>query len=252
MRYTVKKLSEISGVTVRALHHYDEIGLLKPAYHGENGYRYYEEEELLKLQQILFYRELGIELKKIQKILAKGDFNKIAALLSHRQVLQEDLKRIRRLLCTIDKTIEHLKGTKAMNQEEMYWGFSKEKQREYEKHLHDRLGDKVEAPLAESEKNTKNWHKPEWDKSRQEYDQLCKQLVKSIQKRLLPGAGEVQKTIHKHFLWVKQYWNPEKEAYVELGGLYLEAEFQKFYEPFHPKLAAFLAEGMRIYAEREL
>ena len=69
MAYTVKKLSELSGVTVRTLHFYEELGILKPAYHGSNGYRYYEESELLQLQQILFFKELGFTLKQIQKVL---------------------------------------------------------------------------------------------------------------------------------------------------------------------------------------
>jgi DNA-binding transcriptional MerR regulator len=93
MAYTVKKLAEISGVSIRTLHFYDEVGLLKPAYHGANGYRFYEEEQLLLLQQILFFRELGFELKQIQKVLGRKDFDKIGALCSHRQVLQKNLKR---------------------------------------------------------------------------------------------------------------------------------------------------------------
>ena len=90
MAYTVTKLAKISGVSVRTLHWYDEVGLLKPAYYGSNGYRYYEEEQLLILQQILFFRELGFELKQIQKILGRSDFDKIAALSSHRKVLQKE------------------------------------------------------------------------------------------------------------------------------------------------------------------
>ena len=76
MDYTVKELAQISGISIRPLHWYDEVGLLKPAYHGSNGYRYYEEEQLLILQQILFFRELGFELKKIRKVLGRGDFDK--------------------------------------------------------------------------------------------------------------------------------------------------------------------------------
>lgn len=91
MVFTVANLAKISGVSVRTLHWYDEVGLLKPAYHGSNGYRYYEEEQLLILQQILFFRELGFELKQIQKVLKRGDFDKIIALSSHRQVLQKKL-----------------------------------------------------------------------------------------------------------------------------------------------------------------
>jgi DNA-binding transcriptional MerR regulator len=80
MAYTVKELAKISGVTVRTLHWYDEVGLLKPAYHGSNGYRYYEEEELLVLQQLLFFRELGFTLKQIQRVLGRSDFDKMVAL----------------------------------------------------------------------------------------------------------------------------------------------------------------------------
>lgn len=124
MAYTVKQVAAMSGVSVRALHFYDETGVLKPAYHGANGYRFYEEPQLLTLQQILFYRELGFELKQIKEILARADFEKVAALQSHRKVLQRNLSRTRRLIETIDKTIEHLKGTKKMTSEEMFVGFS--------------------------------------------------------------------------------------------------------------------------------
>ena len=122
--YTVKQVARMSGVSVRTLHFYDELGLLKPAYQPPNGYRFYEEPQLLTLQQILFYRELGFELKQIKSILARPDFEKVAALMSHREVLEETLSRTRTLLETLDKTTEHLKGTKKMNDEEMFKGFS--------------------------------------------------------------------------------------------------------------------------------
>ena len=124
MAYTVKQVAAMSGISVRTLHFYDETGLLKPADHGPNGYRLYEEPQLLTLQQILFYRELGFELKQIKQILGRPDFEKVAALESHRQVLQKDLTRTRALVETIDKTIEHLKGTKKMKSEEMFAGFT--------------------------------------------------------------------------------------------------------------------------------
>jgi DNA-binding transcriptional MerR regulator len=123
MAYTVKQVAAMSGVSVRTLHFYDETGLLKPAYHGANGYRFYEEPQLLTLQQILFYRELGFELKQIQQILGRAVFEKIAALQSHRKVLQKNLARTRRLIETIDKTIQHLKGKKKMKDQEMFAGF---------------------------------------------------------------------------------------------------------------------------------
>ncbi|HLJ48472.1 MAG TPA: MerR family transcriptional regulator [Bryobacteraceae bacterium] len=124
MAYTVKQVAAMSGVSVRTLHFYDETGLLKPARYGANGYRYYEEAQLLTLQQILFYRELGLELKQIEGILCRGDFERVAALESHRVVLEKNLARTRTLIETIDKTIQHLKGTKKMNSEEMFLGFN--------------------------------------------------------------------------------------------------------------------------------
>src|SRR6188474_426306 len=91
MAYTVKQVAAMSGVSVRTLHFYDEVGLLKPAYLGANGYRFYEEAQLLMLQQILFYRELGFELKRIKQIISRPDFDKIAALQTHRKVLRKNL-----------------------------------------------------------------------------------------------------------------------------------------------------------------
>jgi DNA-binding transcriptional MerR regulator len=123
MAYTVKEVAVMSGVSARTLHFYDEIELLKPAFVGANGYRFYREEELLRLQQILFYRELGFELKQIKEVLERPDFEKIAALESHRKVLEGNLARTRTLMETIDKTIEHLKGEKKMKSEEMFAGF---------------------------------------------------------------------------------------------------------------------------------
>ncbi len=124
MAYTVKKVAAMSGVSVRTLHFYDEAGLLKPAYCGANGYRFYEQEQILKLQQILFYRELGFELKKIQRIVGRRGFEVVAALQSHRKVLLKEGARTNQLIQTIDKTIGHLKGKKKMKTQEMFAGFS--------------------------------------------------------------------------------------------------------------------------------
>jgi DNA-binding transcriptional MerR regulator/quercetin dioxygenase-like cupin family protein len=124
MAYTVKQVAALSGVSVRTLHFYDETGLLKPAFVGANGYRFYEERQLLTLQQILFYRELGFELKQIEGILGRADFEIAAALQSHREVLATQFARTRTLIDTIDKTINHLKGASSMKSEEMFAGFS--------------------------------------------------------------------------------------------------------------------------------
>jgi DNA-binding transcriptional MerR regulator len=123
MAYTVRQVAGLSGVSIRTLHFYDEVGLLKPAYVNASGYRYYEEPQLLTLQQLLFYRELGLELKEIKSILSRADFEKATALESHRSVLEKKLARTQTLIATINQTIEHVKGTKKMSSEEMFAGF---------------------------------------------------------------------------------------------------------------------------------
>jgi DNA-binding transcriptional MerR regulator len=124
MPYTVKQLATLSRVSVRTLHFYDELDLLKPAYTGANGYRYYEQPQLLLLQQILFYRELGFELKRIKQILTRPGFRKTAAMRSHRKVLQQKLARTSKLIDTLDKTLIHLKGKKKMSSKELFAGFT--------------------------------------------------------------------------------------------------------------------------------
>lgn len=256
MAYTVTKLAKISGVSVRTLHWYDEIGLLKPAYYGTNGYRYYEDEQLLILQQVLFFRELGFELKQVEAILKRRDFDKIAALSSHRLVLQKNVERTKRLIKTIDRTIEHLKGTKKMKDHEIYHGFSKEKQVEYEQYLINRWGDVVKEPIEASKKKMKNWSKADWDKFSNDWDAICKDMASLLKKNIKADSAEVQKVIQRHYKWLP--WNGISctiEAYIGLGEGYTGFEWKeafKPYDPEHPKLAQFMAEGMKVFAEREL
>ena len=121
----------MAGVTPRTLHHYDEIGLLKPSRIGDNGYRYYGEESLLKLQQILFYRELDFPLDDIRKIMGRRDFDVLSALETHKESLTRQMERTKRLLVTVDNTINHIKGEKLMSQKGLFEGFSEEEQEKY-------------------------------------------------------------------------------------------------------------------------
>lgn len=124
MPYTVKTLAKLSGISIRTLRFYDTIGLLKPAYYGDNQYRYYEEDQILMLQQILFYRELNFSLDDIQKMINSDNFNKIDALISHKQILAQNLDRTKKLIKTIDQTIEHLRGKITLRNEELFVGFA--------------------------------------------------------------------------------------------------------------------------------
>ncbi|MCW8417566.1 MerR family transcriptional regulator [Fluoribacter dumoffii] len=252
MPYTVKKLAEISGVSSRTLRFYDEIGLLKPAYYGDNQYRYYEEEQLLILQQILFFRELGFPLDDIQRIIGSDGFDKIEALTSHKSILLESLKRTQALIKTIDKTISHIRGNLIMSEIEMYEGFNPEKQQEYEKYLLE-SGRLMQKEIDDSWKNIRHWKKDNWEEHAKEGEEINLGLVRCIHNQKKADAREVQDLIQRHYNWVKQFWTPTRESYIGLSQMYLEhPDFKSFYDKFHPDLIKFLVEAMKIYAMEKL
>ena len=130
--YTVKQLADLAGVSQRTLHFYDEKGLLQPTDVAENGYRAYDQAALLRLQQILFYREMGLALRDIQAILDEPEFEALTALRSHRQDLQAKIERLSMLVETVDTTIMHLIGDVDMSSQNIFKGFSKKQQKQYE------------------------------------------------------------------------------------------------------------------------
>ena len=251
MAYTVKKLAKISGISIRTLHFYDEIGLLKPAYYGDNNYRYYEEEQLLMLQQILFYRKLGFALNDIQRIINSDDFNKLDALISHKQILEQGLDRTQQLIKTIDKTIEHLRGKYKMKYEELYYGFDSEKQKEHEKYLV-REGIVTQEFMDECNEKVKNWSDKEKNAFIQDIERIMKGLISAIEENKLPSDKKVQDLMKQHYEWLQRSWFPTKEKYLGLAELYQTSEFRKFYDSRHPKLLEFIIEAMKIFSEKSL
>lgn len=257
MAYTVKKLSELSGVTIRTLHFYEEIGLLKPAYHGSNGYRYYEEKELLQLQQILFFKELGFSLKQIQKVLGRDDFDQLSALYTHRKSLNREWEKIGLLLKTIDKTIKHMKGKKKMKDKEIFDGFNitlvkKAKEGESYFAAEEIVGKSVKNPtknIQDVEKRGKEFY----EHISKTAHAIFKDLVHCIEKGLDPASDEVQRIIKKHHTLTEQTHAATQEVYTALAQMYQEhPEFRKQLDPFHPELAIFMAEAMRVFADRKL
>ena len=256
MAYTVKKLSELSGVTVRTLHFYEEIGLLKPAYHGSNGYRYYEEKQLLELQQILFFKELGFSLKQIQKVVGRSDFDQLAALYSHKKSLSKEWEKIGALLKTIDKTIKHLKGKKKMKDKEIFDGFNiglvKFKEGTPYSAAEKIVVQSVKNPTRNAEDVAKRG-KTYYDDITKTAHAIFKELAHCIKKGLDPAADAVQKIIQKHHAFAEQTHSATKDVYKAMAQLYAEhPEFRKQLDPFHPNLATFMAEAMRVFADRKL
>lgn len=251
MAYTVKKLAKLSGISIRTLRFYDEIGLLKPAYYGDNHYRYYEESELLMLQQILFFRELGFQLSDIQKIISSPDFDKIKTLESHRKILEKNIDQTKILIETIDKTISHLRGKATMKLEEIFDGFNAEKQKLYENFLID--NGVSQDVISKTNHKIKNWTKEQGMEIKRVGDKIHADLVVAINNRLEPSSPEVQKLIKKHYQYTTYFWTPNRQTYIGLSQLYgSHPDFVKFYEKIHPQLLQYLMAAMKIFAEKEL
>lgn len=247
MTYTVNKLAKISGVSVRTLHFYDEIGLLKPAYIGENNYRYYEEEQLLMLQQILFYRELGMSLSEIQAIITGDNFDKIEALLSHKKILEKSIDRSHQMLVTIDKTLSHLRGVHNMKHEELYYGFDSEIQKQHEKTLVERKIVTQEF-LDECNSKIKNWSDKEKNAFIQDIENIMADLVTALENKVQTSSEEVQALMARHYAWIERSWNPTRDSYLGLIELYQTPDFRVFYDKRHPQLLNYMVEAMTRFA----
>jgi DNA-binding transcriptional MerR regulator len=258
MAYTVKELAQLSGVSVRTLHFYDEIGLLKPARVGENQYRYYDDEQLLALQQILFFRELGFELKKIHAVVGRRGFDRVEALRAHREILHTEQARIGKLISTIDHTLLKLKGgnhmKSKMKDSDLYQGFAPEKQAEYEEYIKNRFGVDNEAWI-ESQRRVKKFTKADWLKNGKEWDAICRDLAAELARGATAASAPVQAVIRRHHSWLKKFWTPKRASYTGLGEGYTGFEWKKAFAAYdhnHPKLARFMADAMRVFAERQL
>jgi DNA-binding transcriptional MerR regulator len=247
--YTVRKLAEMAGITVRTLHHYDELGLLKPSARTPAGYRLYADPDLLRLQQILFFRELGFPLEQIRTILEDPDFDQVRALERHREMLQLERERLSLLLATIDKTIVKLmEENMGITDEELWEGFSQEQIERYRRESRDAYGVQV---VEESERRAKGMSRGQWQAVKDEGDAVTRGLAALMDRR--PDDPEVQALVARHYKWVCTFWTPDAAAYAGLGQLYTDnPEFRANYDKYNVGLADFLREAMAYYAEHEL
>lgn len=253
MKYTVKELAKLSGVSVRTLHWYDKTGLLKPSFYGTNGYRYYEEKQLLLLQQILFFRELELSLDDIKKLLLKDNFDQMRTLYAHKRFLKEDIDRKQKLITTVEKTILHLKGKQTMPDKELYYGFDSTRQKEYEQYLVEYKGLTSEDILIESKKRTAKWDTDEWDIVKNQGDAIHKALARAIDKGLSSESDEVQEIIQRHYQLISRFYDATQEVYIGLTQLYSEhSDFKKFFDAYHPKMIEFINKAIRFYAQKNL
>lgn len=245
MRYTVKQLATLAGVTTRTLHYYDEIGLLHPATYGDNGYRYYGEEAVLRLQQILFYRELDFSLEEIKTILDRPDFDLIHALQSHRRALIQRMERLDSLIDTIDKTIRHIKGEIEMSDKDLYSGFDEEKQKAYAEEAERRWGEDA----AQSQRRWNAFSRDEKNHILADMQEISSSIAANMDKG--PESAEVQHWIERWHRHIDTYFYPcSLEIFEQLGHGYVEdPAFTATYEKIRPGMATFMDQAMTHYCK---
>jgi DNA-binding transcriptional MerR regulator len=250
MAWSIAEVARMSGVTTRTLRHYDAIGLLPPAYVQPSGQRFYETAELLRLQQILLLRELGVGLADIAAAIGSGP-GTLAALRRHHHRLLAEQARIARLAVTVARTITELEGNDPMTPqlnrpENLFEGFSPA---DYEDEARERWPEQFGQAQAVARAAS-----PEQVTAEQE--QLTAQLIRMAELMTAgqPAADpEVQAEVDRHYRWVARYWTPTAQAYRGLGQLYVDDErFRARYEQIAPGLAAYQRDAMTVYARDRL
>ncbi|HSL30828.1 MAG TPA: MerR family transcriptional regulator [Anaerolineales bacterium] len=244
--FTVKQLSKLAGVTPRTLHHYDAIGLLKPSRVGDNGYRYYGEESLLRLQQILFYRELGMPLEDIKKLMGRRDFDVLGALYSHRAALQKQVARLNRLIQTVDNTINHLKGKTVMNDKAYFEGFSEEQQERYAAEAEQMYDPET---VRESNRQWKGYSAAKKESILAEAKAIYIDMIAAMPKGA--ASPEVQAIVERWRTHMAYFWTPSLDQLLALAhGYQDDPRFRATFDKMHPELAGFMKEAVQIYVEK--
>ena len=240
--YTIHELAEMAKITTRTLRYYDQIGLLKPARNNQNGYRCYDSGSALQLQQILFYKELGISLQQIKRILDHPNFNLVEALQSHRQALESQIAKSRMLMDTIDATIQQLQKGSEMQDEVLFEGFSEEKQKEYEVEVRRRWGENAFEGVID------------WNSYSQEEKKKILAEGQAVQRDMAALIGKaaddaaVQAVVARWHQHMRYFYDPSEERMLGLGQMYVDdPEFNATFTRIHPGLAEFFNAAIQCY-----
>ncbi|WP_129729166.1 MerR family transcriptional regulator [Ectobacillus funiculus] len=249
MEYTVQRLSQMAGVSTRTLRYYDEIGILRPARINSSGYRIYGQKEVDRLQQILFYRELGVSLENIKKITTSPSFDSTLALKEHREQLLVKREQLDRLIANVDKTIAAAEGSITMTDKEKFEGFKQklidDNEKKYGKEIRAKYGDEQ---VDKSNQKVKGMTEEQYA----EVEKLAADVLATLAEAFATGdpAGELaQKTAHLHRQWLCYYWDSyTKEAHAGLAQMYVDDErFTAYYDKNQPGTALFLRDAIHIY-----
>ncbi|MYL51649.1 MerR family transcriptional regulator [Halobacillus litoralis] len=251
--YKVKEMAEMTGVSVRTLHHYDHIDLLSPSFVSEKGYRLYSEKELSRLQQILFFKEMEFSLKKIKEILDDSDFDEADALQRHREILREKKKRLERLIRSVDQTLQTLEGEDHMKSEDRFRPFDKSEieahQKKYEKEVEERWGE-TDA-YKQSKQKTSQYTKEDWKKIQQEGDAIDRELVKLMDRD--PSDPNVQRLVdNKRQHITDHFYECNLEIFRGLADMYVnDPRFTKNIDKWKEGYAEFLRKAMHTYCDQQ-
>ncbi len=249
MEYTVHKLGQTAGVSTRTLRYYDEIGILTPARINSSGYRIYGQAEVNRLQQILFYRELGVSLEKIKEVLTDPGFDETKALLEHREKLLIKRAQLDALITNVEKTIAQAEGRITMTDKEKFEGFKQkmleENEAKYGKEIREKYG---EETVIQSNQKFMAMTPEQYD----EVNKLSADILATLYAAFQTGdpAGELaQKAADLHRQWLCYFWKSySKEAHAGLGRMYVDdPRFTAYYDEKQPGAAAFLRDAIQIY-----
>lgn len=253
MEYTVQKLAQLAGVSSRTLRYYDEIGILKPARTNSSGYRIYGQQEVDRLQQILFYRELGVSLDQIKEIITAPAFDAAGALKEHREKLLEKRKQLDLLITNVEKTISSAEGRTTMSNKEKFEGFKKkmieDNEKQYGKEIREKYGEEtVEKSNAKLMNMTQEEHEAV-TKLAEEVNSTLAQAMETGD----PASGLAQKAADLHKQWITFYWSEySKEAHAGLAEMYVADErFKAYYDKIQPGAAEFLRDAIKIYTGQQ-
>lgn len=253
-QYTVHELATISGVSVRTLHYYDELGLLYPMCIAENGYRIYGSKEVDKLQQILFYRELKVPLKRIKDIMDAPDYDKAKELEKQLQQLLLQKEQLELLIQNISKTISNLKGENVMSDTEKFEGFKQkminDNENEYGKEIREKYGDEI---IDASYAKVKGMSQKQWEEAKKLSEQILVTLKKAFEQGD-PTSELAQKACDLHRQWLCMFWKEgtySKEAHKALAEGYVADErFTAYYDKIAPGCSKFLRDAIAVYCEQ--
>lgn len=251
---TTAEVAAMSGVTARTLRHYDAIGLVRPASTGAGGLRRYGHEQLLRLQEVLVLRELGLRLDVIAGVLL-GERDRLEALRGHERHLRAEAARTARLADTVARTLAHLEGSTTMSTEQMFDGFEGHAERvaAYEEELAARHGEGVREAFRTAEQRTSGWEREEFEATARTWDELDQRFLAQLRSGAAPTSAPVQALVAEHHALVSEHWTPDRAAYTGLGRTYVDdPRFRARYDALDPRLAEFLRDAIAGHAEAHL